>query len=215
VPQPRRLAAIREREGNVRHMPIPAGVRLPAEAPVEPDWKATFPIVYLGKKPGAAPPRPPRPGKDAEPEERVAYGMAYLAWTIETNYHRQELREYDTRRRLKAEALRCRAVASATWRFITPWLDSQHLIAQVDGAELEAYCTGVARIDQAERDLTRRGLNVPNERGMVKNGSVTVRTAYRTDLRPLIEAFGLTPLARDKISPRDPDSPEGGSPFDV
>lgn len=215
MPAHRRLAAVRERDGNPSREPIPSGVRLPAEAPAEPNWKETFPAVFLGKKPGAAPPRPTRPGKDAEAEDKLAYSRIYLAWVMEASFHYQEVREYEERKRLKAESLRCRVIASDTWRFIVPWLDSQHLIAKIDVDELEAYCIGRARIDQAERDITRRGLNVPNERGMVKNGSVTIRTAYRTDLRPLIEAFGLTPLARDKISPRDPDGPETSSPFDV
>lgn len=215
MPKPRRLQAVKEREGNPGKEAIPQGVRLPPEAPPEPNWREAFPLVTIGPAPGEAPPRPARLTKAASDIERATHAQVYLSWVMESFEHRQEVRGFAERRRLKAESLRARAVASRTWREIVPWLHSQQLLSRIDADQLMTYCVGTARIDQAERDITWRGLNVPGERGLVKNGSVTIANQYRDKIRPLVEAFGLTPLARDRLSPREADGPQGASPFDV
>jgi P27 family predicted phage terminase small subunit len=43
MPMPRKLAAVRLREGNPRHRPIPEGIKLPPVPPNEPDWADLLP----------------------------------------------------------------------------------------------------------------------------------------------------------------------------
>lgn len=215
MPAARKLRAVTEREGNPSREPVPQGVRLPPKAPDEPAWLEPFPAVKLGSKPSRPPARPATPPKTAGDAELEGFRFAKLAWLIEAFAHRAEVREYEARKRLQAEAIRCRAIARATWHEIVPWLDSQGLLSQIDAGQLKEFCVAQARIDQAERDITTRGLNIPGDRGEAKNGSVTIANQYREKSRPLVGDFGLTPLARDKINPRNPDGPGKGSPFDV
>lgn len=75
---------------------------------------------------------------------------------------------------------RCRVVASIEWRRIVPVLEVTAGIGEVDHATVKDLCVCVARIDQAERDLSERGLMVTAERGTVKNGAATSAGQYRT-----------------------------------
>ncbi len=78
--------------------------------------------------------------------------------------------------------LRCRDVASAEWRRIVPVLEVAAGLGEVDHSTVKDLCVCVARIDQAERDLSTRGLVVTAERGTVKNGAVTIAAQYRSQL---------------------------------
>ncbi|WP_367132298.1 MULTISPECIES: phage terminase small subunit P27 family [Streptomyces] len=104
---------------------------------------------------------------------------------------------------------RCREVASTEWRRVVPVLEVSAGIGDVDHATVKDLCVCVARIDQAERDLSERGLMVTAERGTVKNGSATIAGQYRTQLARYIRELGLSPSARAAIaapSPEDGDS---------
>ncbi|WP_326811564.1 P27 family phage terminase small subunit [Streptomyces scopuliridis] len=65
---------------------------------------------------------------------------------------------------------------------------------------MKDLCVCVARIDQAERDLSERGLMVTAERGTVKNGAATIAAQYRTQLARYIRELGLSPSARTAIT---------------
>ncbi|MCX4667370.1 P27 family phage terminase small subunit [Streptomyces sp. NBC_01381] len=60
---------------------------------------------------------------------------------------------------------RCRDVASEEWRRIVPILEVAAGIGEVDHTTVKDLCMCVARIGQAERDLSQRGLMVTAERG--------------------------------------------------
>ncbi|MFE4828827.1 phage terminase small subunit P27 family [Streptomyces sp. NPDC056672] len=100
---------------------------------------------------------------------------------------------------------RCRNVASTEWRRVVPVLEVAAGIGEVDHATVKDLCVCVARIDQAERDLSERGLMVTAERGTVKNGAATIATQYRTQLSRYIRELGLSPSARTAITAPEPD----------
>lgn len=104
---------------------------------------------------------------------------------------------------LELANVRCRAVASQEWRRIVPILEVAAGIGEVDHATVKDLCVCVARIDQAERDLSERGLIVTAERGTVKNGAATIAGQYRTQLARYIRELGLSPSARMTIAPPD------------
>ncbi|MEU6757025.1 P27 family phage terminase small subunit [Streptomyces sp. NPDC046685] len=73
-----------------------------------------------------------------------------------------------------------------------PILEASAGTGEVDHATVKDLCVCVARIDQAERDLSERGLIVTAERGTVKNGSATIAglVSFGWRVRGL-SAFGL------------------------
>ncbi|OEV34551.1 terminase [Kitasatospora aureofaciens] len=99
--------------------------------------------------------------------------------------------------------IRCRKVASAEWRRIVPILEFAAGLGEVDHTTVKDLCVCVARIDQAERDLSERGLMVTAERGTVKNGAATIATQYRSQLSRYIRELGLSPSARVAIAPTE------------
>ncbi len=78
-------------------------------------------------------------------------------------------------------------------------------IGDVDRTTVRDLCVCVARIDQAERDLSERGLMVTAERGTVKNGAATIATQYRGQLARYIRELGLSPSARTSITVPEPE----------
>lgn len=106
---------------------------------------------------------------------------------------------------VEAANARCREVASAEWRRVVPVLEVSAGIGEVDHATVKDLCVCVARIDQAERDLSERGLMVTAERGTVKNGAATIAAQYRSQLARYIRGLGLSPSARTAITIPEPD----------
>ncbi|WHM36991.1 phage terminase small subunit P27 family [Streptomyces sp. BPTC-684] len=102
---------------------------------------------------------------------------------------------------IESTNVRCREVASEEWRRIVPILEVAAGIGEVDHTTVKDLCVCVARIDQAERDLSERGLIVTAERGTVKNGAATIAGQYRTQLARYIRELGLSPSARTGIVP--------------
>ncbi|MEU5398399.1 phage terminase small subunit P27 family [Streptomyces sp. NPDC005963] len=100
--------------------------------------------------------------------------------------------------------VRCHGVASEEWRRIVPILEVAAGIGEVDHTTVEDLCVCVARIDQAERDLSERGLIVTAERGTVKNGAATIAGQYRTQLARYIRELGLSSSARTSITLPEP-----------
>ncbi|MEV7283415.1 P27 family phage terminase small subunit [Streptomyces sp. NPDC093252] len=72
------------------------------------------------------------------------------------------------------------------------------------------YCVTVARLWQAERELSLRGLMVTTERGTVKNGAATIAGQYRTQLARYIRELDLSPSSRSAITPPEFDEDDDG-----
>jgi P27 family predicted phage terminase small subunit len=113
----------------------------------------------------------------------------------------------------QASTRRCREVARREWRRVVPVLKVTAGLAEVDAQLLHDYCVCVARIDQCEREMSRRGLLIEGERGWQKNGATTVAGQYRQQLRAYIGELGLSPSARGRIAPPKGDDDED-DPFD-
>lgn len=107
--------------------------------------------------------------------------------------------------KIESENVRCRDVASQEWRRVVPILEIAAGIGEVDHTTVKDLCVCVARIDQAERDLSERGLMVTAERGTVKNGAATIAGQYRTQLARYIRELGLSPSSRAAITPPELD----------
>lgn len=108
---------------------------------------------------------------------------------------------------------RCREIARREWRRVVPVLKYTAGLAEVDVTLLQDYCVCVARIDQCERELSRRGLLMEGERGWQKNGATTVVGQYRQQLKAYIGELGLSPSARGRMTPPKGDDDED-DPFD-
>lgn len=107
---------------------------------------------------------------------------------------------------------RAREVARREWRRVVPVLRVAAGLGAVDAHVLTDYCICVARIDECERDISRRGMLVEGERGWQKNGATTVAGQYRTQLRAYIGELGLSPSARGRLAPPKGDD-ERADPF--
>lgn len=108
---------------------------------------------------------------------------------------------------------RAREVARREWNRVVPVLRHTAGLAAVDATILTDYCIAVARIDECERDISRRGMLIEGERGWQKNGSTTVAAQYRTQLARYIGELGLSPSARGRITPPK-DGDDEDDPFD-
>ncbi|WP_328394195.1 P27 family phage terminase small subunit [Streptomyces sp. NBC_00390] len=76
------------------------------------------------------------------------------------------------------------------------------------------YCVTVARLWQAERELSRTGLVVETERGNVKSPWVTIAHQYRSHFRSLVDELGLSPASSTRITPPEFSGGEDDGVFD-
>lgn len=115
---------------------------------------------------------------------------------------------------LQAVNRRAREVSRREWRRVAPVLKLSAGLAEVDTEILRDYCICVARIDQCERDISTRGMIIEGERGWMKNGSTTVVSQYRSQLKTYIRELGLSPSARASIPPPKGRDDDDADPFD-
>lgn len=75
------------------------------------------------------------------------------------------------------------------------------------------YCLTWARIEQAERQLSRDGLVIAGQMGnQVRHPLTTVLNQYRSHFRSLIGELGLSPASATRIT--RPESSDEDDPFD-
>lgn len=91
------------------------------------------------------------------------------------------------------------ARARAEWRRITPILDSYKLITPLDAGVVGDYCLCIARLAEAESDITARGLLIGGKRDKVKNPSAQLARQYRQALGKYAELLGLAPAPRGRM----------------
>lgn len=104
-----------------------------------------------------------------------------------------------------------RAKAASVWATTIPALVMSAGLTDPQRETAVEYCITAARIWQAERELSRQGLVVETERGMVKNPWITIVNQYRSHFRSLTGELGLSPSSAARITP--PES--GGEDDDV
>ncbi|WP_078615440.1 P27 family phage terminase small subunit [Streptomyces sp. NRRL S-475] len=109
------------------------------------------------------------------------------------------------------ESAEVRSKAASVWaNTIPPLVQSAGLTDPQRETAIE-YCITVARLWQAERNLSIQGMIVRTERGMVKNPWVTVANQYRSHFRSLTSELGLSPSAAARVQPPT----DGGDDDDV
>ena len=111
-----------------------------------------------------------------------------------------------------AETKRAKATATELWRRTAPTLARSVGLVGEQQETLVDYCVTWARIRQGERALSREGVVVRTERGMVKNAWTTILNQYRPHFRGLCADLGLNPSAASKIT--RPESSDEDDPFD-
>lgn len=94
-----------------------------------------------------------------------------------------------------------RGKAHEVWARVVPALVVSAGLVDPQRETITDYCITAARIWQGERELTRTGVVVATERGMVKSPWTSVLNAYRAHFRSLTGELGLSPSAAARISP--------------
>jgi P27 family predicted phage terminase small subunit len=100
-------------------------------------------------------------------------------------------------------------VARAEWRRVTGILDRMGILSVLDRASLADYCTVVERLQEASTAITKEGLLVKGERGMVKNPACQLERQYRQALLSYCSLFGLAPSPRGRM-----ELPDAGDDYD-
>lgn len=103
------------------------------------------------------------------------------------------------------------AKAAEVWANTIPALIMSAGLTDAQRETAIEYCITVARLWQAERELSRGGLVVETERGHVKSPWVTIANQYRSHFRSLTSELGLSPSSAARITPPD----TGGEDSDV
>lgn len=98
-----------------------------------------------------------------------------------------------------AETKHTREVAVELWRRTAPTLSRSVGLTGQQQETLIDYCVTWARIVQGERALSRDGVVVRTDKGMVKNAWTTVLNQYRAHFRSLVGELGLTPAAATRL----------------
>jgi P27 family predicted phage terminase small subunit len=89
--------------------------------------------------------------------------------------------------------------AKRIWRALAPKLERVGLLTEADGPAFADMCLCLARLREAEEDISRRGLLVPGDRGMVKNPACQLAREYRAALQKWAARFGLDPASRSTM----------------
>jgi P27 family predicted phage terminase small subunit len=102
--------------------------------------------------------------------------------------------------------------ALAEWWRVTKLLRERGDLSELDQAGLSDYCLCRIRLEQCEADITKRGVLIEGQRGLVKNPALQLARQYRSAMAKWVELFGLAPLSRQRISippPEVNDDPDG------
>ena len=92
-------------------------------------------------------------------------------------------------------------VAREKWEELAPLCASMGTLTRGDGSALLSLCLAYARMLAAEKESSEAGLTYVSEGGLVKRhpASAIAHEASR-DLLAHLEAFGLTPSSRSRVS---------------
>ena len=110
---------------------------------------------------------------------------------------------------VSAAAPRCPAglspAARAHWRRLATKLRRDGRLGDLDAGALADLCLCLAKRDQIEAVLEKAGLLMKGYRGdIVKNPLLAPLKLYRDQIARYERQFGLTPLAREQLSPPRP-----------
>ncbi|HEY8566594.1 MAG TPA: phage terminase small subunit P27 family [Beijerinckiaceae bacterium] len=91
--------------------------------------------------------------------------------------------------------------AKAEWRRVMPLLVERRILTDADMGCVEAYCTAIARVREAEKLIAVEGLTM----GSRKHPAVALQNDAMTQARQLAAELGLTPVSRSRPAVRDTD----------
>jgi P27 family predicted phage terminase small subunit len=90
--------------------------------------------------------------------------------------------------------------AVAEWQRVTPLLEHEGLIAELDAAPLAAYCMAYSRWQRAVAEVRTGGEMILAANGSpVQNPWLAIRDRAAKDVLTFGAQFGITPTARSKI----------------
>ena len=98
-------------------------------------------------------------------------------------------------------------IASAEWDMLIAELTEMGALSQVDRAAIEMaarYAVILAAAEAAE-DVNKHGLTVPTKTGAKANPSIRARDDAARIRKTYLEALGLTPASRSRVSTVSPD----------
>ena len=104
------------------------------------------------------------------------------------------------------DAVRVRERCSQLWGQLADVLSLSAGLVRAQQFMLQDYCVTVARIEQAERHISRMGAVVQGERGAQRNPWLTLLNQYRGHLRTLTGELGLSPASASRIPGRADDT---------
>lgn len=99
--------------------------------------------------------------------------------------------------------------ARAAWSRVAPKLRRMHVLSEADVDALMLYCRECQVYAEAERLIARDGVTIDTEQGIKKHPAVTVLHEAATQMRNLMQSFGMTPASRasvEKLEERAPGS---------
>jgi P27 family predicted phage terminase small subunit len=137
------------------------------------------------------------PGKRPIPETIPVVVVASIRDVVEPDW--KEWFPVSKARVVGPQGTRARKVASLEWRRIAPELVRYRLLTALDLGTLADYCVCIARIDQGERILSRDGLVVMGERGIVRHPVTTLLNQYRAAVKAYGAEFGLGLSSRGRL----------------
>ncbi|MFE9335264.1 P27 family phage terminase small subunit [Streptomyces sp. NPDC007063] len=105
------------------------------------------------------------------------------------------------------------AKAHEVWQTVVPAVVRAAGLTDAQRHTAIEYCLTAARIWQGERVLSRDGMTVMTERGIVKHPMTTILNAYRSHFRSLTGELGLSPSSAARITPPQ-DGDDDGDIFD-
>jgi P27 family predicted phage terminase small subunit len=97
-------------------------------------------------------------------------------------------------------------VASLEWDMLVAELTELGVISQVDRAAIEMAARYAGYFAEAAEDVQQHGLTVATKTGAKANPSIRARDDAARIRKTYLEALGLTPASRSRVSTPTPDS---------
>lgn len=97
-------------------------------------------------------------------------------------------------------------IASEEWDMLIAELTDTGAISQVDRAAIEMAARYAGYFAEAADDVEKHGLTVPTKTGAKANPSIRARDDAARIRKTYLEALGLTPASRSRVSTAAPDS---------
>jgi len=98
------------------------------------------------------------------------------------------------------------AEASAEWDLLVGELSELGVISEVDRAAIEMAARYAGYFAEAAEDVQKHGLTVATKTGAKANPSIRARDDAARIRKTYLEALGLTPASRSRVSTPEPDS---------